>query len=725
MVKPIPPSADNPNKSYRVIWGPQRFRLSIGWKTLIAFALVVFIPMLGLMQITGKTLRDAMENETLHSLEANLRGAWRVYYERSNNIRSALILSASTPSVKSAMGRTDSRELTEVLTRHAALMPYVDVLLALGPDQRIVARRNGQTGEQVFLNNLVSRAYTFLEGVTSTELLPNQIFIGENPLRYSNLDTQVMAQVVIVPVQDSGSLLGSLVGLVLMNDDDWLPNAIHDYLSIDAALFGSVIQESRIISASDRPNNIWAAGLLAPDELNRAINRGETYRGEIMINEIPSYVISEPILNNEGIAIGALSIGLKRSGIDELIQYNARNIYLFIGVGILLSLIIAFLAYRDTMTPIRAMMGAMDDFADGNLGVRTELKTKDEFEWMGQGFNRMAAAVQEHQERVESFNSLTSLLITSLKPQELLQKVLDKVIDLTTSQAGVIYLARKLDEEKILEPYVSFAVDVATMPKLHFGQGLPGEAALDKRVVHARHIPSDCKVTINFGLMDTLPKEVVIFPIVYREEVLGVMLLGSVNEFQPNEVSLLEYITNQIAVVLENALAHEQVERLSITDGLTGVYNRRYISERLDEELSKTSRYGSYMSLLLIDIDHFKSINDDFGHHTGDQALLSVTRAMAKSLRQSDLLGRYGGEEFLVVLPHTGPADALAVAEKLRKSVEQVMVPGMAGVPLSVSVGVASYPDHGVNNADQFVQLADRALYQAKENGRNRVVAAA
>ncbi len=711
--------------AYRVVWGPQRFYLSIGWKTLIAFALVVVIPMSGLVLITEYTLRTTMETETLRSLEANLRGAWRVYHSRMDNVRAALLQSAASPEIKKAMSDKDSKTLSATLERHAALLPYTDAWLALDPEQKALGQRHGPLGERVILNNLITRAYTFQESVTSTEVIPNQLFIDENPLKYSNLNVQVMAQVVVVPVQQNGQLLGSLVGLILLNEDHWLPNAIHDYLSIDAAVFGSVIQESRIISASSRPNNIWAAGLLAPTQLREHIRTGSVYRGNLEINDIPVFVISEPIENAEGVPIGALSIGVKSSKIDELLWSNTRNIYVFMGVGVLLSLLIAFLAHRDTMTPMRAIMRAMDEFAGGRLGVRTEIVTKDEFEELGGGFNRMADAIQEHQERVESFNSLSSLLITSLKPRDLMQNVLDKVVELTRSQSGLIYLTEEQDEKSILIPYVAHAVNVERMESLRMGEGLPGEAALKKRSIAISGIPDKCRLNVNFGFADALPNEVAVFPIVYRDSSLGVMVLGTINEFRPNELSLLEYMTNQIAVVLENALTHEKVERLSITDALTGAYNRGHISRVMEETFANSLRYNTPMSILIIDLDHFKRINDRFGHQVGDQALIGVSTCMHNALRETDRLGRYGGEEFVVVLPHTTVEDASTTAEKLRNSIMNLKIPGMGDERITISVGVAGHPDTGVEEIDEMVRQADQALYEAKNGGRNRVIVAA
>ncbi|HEY0720588.1 MAG TPA: diguanylate cyclase [Gammaproteobacteria bacterium] len=713
---------DSKPNNFRVVWGPQRFYLSIGWKTLIAFAMVVFIPMLGLMALTDHTLRRAMEEETLRSMEANLRGAWRVYYERSNTLRSALMQSANTPETVQTVKSGNARALAELLSRNAAQLPFTDVWLVIDSQSQIIARRQGSSGGPLLLNNIVSRAFASLEPVASTELLSNELFLAENPLKFSSLSPHVMSQVVVVPIVEDGKLYGGFVGLILMNGDEWLPNAIHDYLSIDAAVFGSVIQESRIISASTHPNNIWASGLLSPASLSETIERGETYRGSLLINEIPSYVIADPIKNIEGHPIGALSVGVRGSNIDALISNNTRNIYLFIGVGILLSLLIAYLAYRDTMTPMRALIGAMTRFANGDLTTRTDIRTKDEFDDLGDRFNHMAQSIQEHQERVESFNSLSSLLIASLNPQSLMQNVLDKIIELTRAQAGTIYLREGEGNNELLVPFVAYGVDLAAMEYLHFGQGLPGEAARRKKSIVIRDIPTDCRLNINLGIADVMPREVAIFPIIYRDSVLGVMMLASMSPFHSNELSQLESMINQIAIVLENALAHEKVAQLSITDTLTGVYNRRYLTQRLEEEFRISQRHHSPLSALLVDIDYFKKINDQYGHQIGDEALIRVAHTLKDNIRDSDLLARFGGEEFVIILPHTLQTDAMLVAEKLRQAISSLIIAAMGDHRVTISIGVATIPDVTIDNSDGLLGAADRALYLAKEQGRNRVI---
>ena len=718
----MPKTEHSPDgQDFSVVWGPQRFYLSIGWKTLIAFALVVFIPMLGLMSITESTLRDAMEHETLRSLEANLRGAWRVYYEHINGVESALQQSAADPGLVDAMAQGRRDPLFTVLRRQTHLLPYASMWLAVDAQNKLLASANNEGRRTVDLNGLLEKAMHARQALVSTELIGNELFLADNPMRYAGLDTRVMVQVAVVPVLQGERAVGTLVGVILMNGDNWLPNAIHDYLSIEATLFGSVSQESRVIAASERPNNIWATGLLAPAALAKAIQSGRSFDGKLVVNDIPSYVISEPIRNTEGVSIGALSIAVKSSNIEALIARNARNIYLFIGLGIVLSLFVAFLAYRDTMTPLRVLIRAMDEFAQGRLSVRTHMRTRDEFEDVGRGFNRMASSIQEQQERVESFNSLTNLLISSFKSDELLQHVMDKVVELTSSQAGIIYLAGGGDGEGAMRPQVGYAVDIAQVPEVRPGQGLPGEALEKKRFIHVQRIPADCQVSINFGIAETLPREVAIFPIVYRDEVLGALLLATLNRFQPNELALLEYVTNQIAIVLENTMAHEQLERLSVTDELTGLNNRRYLTSRMEETFSEAQRYRSGLAVLIMDVDHFKQVNDRFGHQVGDRVLQEVSRVLADCMRESDLLGRYGGEEFLAMLPRADLASARSTAEKLRLAVNALQFGEMDGARVSISVGVAVLARHDAYSLDGLISAADKALYRAKEQGRNRV----
>ncbi|QOX78120.1 diguanylate cyclase [Trichlorobacter lovleyi] len=166
-----------------------------------------------------------------------------------------------------------------------------------------------------------------------------------------------------------------------------------------------------------------------------------------------------------------------------------------------------------------------------------------------------------------------------------------------------------------------------------------------------------------------------------------------------------------------------ELELLTHKDPLTGAFNRRYLSMSLDSEIMRHARTGEALSLLMLDIDHFKDINDTYGHHAGDLVLQRVTKRLTEGLREYDLLARYGGEEFVVVLPSTSPTEAEMVAQRLLQGIHRLTFSDtLAGTAVTVSIGVISHSANSVISAAELLSRADTALYRAKQSGRNRVV---
>jgi diguanylate cyclase (GGDEF)-like protein len=173
--------------------------------------------------------------------------------------------------------------------------------------------------------------------------------------------------------------------------------------------------------------------------------------------------------------------------------------------------------------------------------------------------------------------------------------------------------------------------------------------------------------------------------------------------------------------VTQQKRAHDELERLARYDTLTGLLNRRALLERLEEWLRHVQRYGGKFCVIMLDLDHFKQVNDDYGHQVGDRVLAHTAEVLRQGLRQTDIVGRYGGEEFLVVLPHTDCIGARVVAERIRTRMTRTSMDNGKGYTfaITVSLGIAAHLDN--DDVDSLVSRADRALYNAKENGRNRV----
>lgn len=210
-------------------------------------------------------------------------------------------------------------------------------------------------------------------------------------------------------------------------------------------------------------------------------------------------------------------------------------------------------------------------------------------------------------------------------------------------------------------------------------------------------------------------------PLVSFGQSLGVLTLHSSerNSFRGIEIPPLESVADICANSIQNAHYVERVKQLAYLDGLTGIFNRRYFELRITEEVERAKRYGTGMAIIMADIDDFKRLNDDFGHCVGDEVLRQVSSLLQEHLRKVDVVCRYGGEEFALLLPHAKAPEAAAIADKLRCLIEKRMFPGVKrGV--TISAGIAAFGPHG-ETRDELLQAADRALYRAKQSGRNRV----
>jgi len=211
-------------------------------------------------------------------------------------------------------------------------------------------------------------------------------------------------------------------------------------------------------------------------------------------------------------------------------------------------------------------------------------------------------------------------------------------------------------------------------------------------------------------------------PIASRGEIFGVLGLisDSAKGFTTQQKRWMDTLAGNMAIAMQNAILYQQREREAVRDGLTHLFNHRFLQERLTQEVERYRRHGRVFSLIILDIDHFKRYNDAFGHPEGDRLLVELAGILTRSVRQVDFVARYGGEEFAIVLPECPPDQAVLVAERIRRNVEAFENRHQDRYNLTISAGVASFPADGEEKGSIF-EKADRALYRAKEEGRNRV----
>ncbi len=246
------------------------------------------------------------------------------------------------------------------------------------------------------------------------------------------------------------------------------------------------------------------------------------------------------------------------------------------------------------------------------------------------------------------------------------------------------------------------------------------------QVLLVENVEKDFRFGVSDAAKERRVGSLISAPLISGERIIGILRVDSeeLNTFLTDDLRLLSILATLAAVSIENAQLYCRTEELAITDGLTGLYVHRYFQERLGEELERAMRSNSFLSFLMIDIDHFKDYNDRYGHSVGDIVLKKVSKVLKEKAGDGAIVARYGGEEFAVVLPRTEKKAAIKIAEIIRKAIaDEAVTVRRKKTNITVSAGVAAFPVDAMIKGD-IIRKADEALLRAKTEGRNRVCAA-
>ena len=433
-----------------------------------------------------------------------------------------------------------------------------------------------------------------------------------------------------------------------------------------------------------------------------------------------------------------------------------QGLYVLLGAAVilagLLAVVVAWWLARSTTRPLAELAYAADRVAGGDLAARVPVRGHDELGRLAAAFNRMTRETQAYVQALTAGRDqlrghlaiLGDTLSSTHDLSRILQVILQTAVAATGARAGIVLLldpatgllvgqcAEGLEERwprrRLPDPdgtvELTHGRDPATL-RVPLGSGVVGTVAATAVPLRGRVdrdgpalSPHEPRCGTYVALPFSMPGPTEAGAPVASGVLALYDRLGS-DEFDDMDVTTLRTFAGQAAVAVDNVRVHEEAQRLSLTDPLTGLWNYRYLQESVRREVERASRFGRMLTVLALDLDRFKEVNDTYGHGGGDAVLTEFARRIRTVVREVDLAFRQGGEEFVVLLPETDAAGGVVVAERLGAAIREapVVVDSLL-VPISVSIGIAVYPDHATT-AQQVLDAADDALYAAKAAGRD------
>ena len=639
-----------------------------------AFVLVVLVPLLVVVALVTTALPQAVAERQEQGLSASGRLAAAVVAELCGRAR------AAAEAAGRASATTDPAELTLVLQQI--------VRSGLADGVRVVAA-DGQ-----------SRAVAG----TAPGLPPRDCRTGE--AARTGTGEQPAAQVVgTVQLQRPGT--GSAgAAVAAFTVDDALARRLQGAVGSGEV---ALLTDTAVVASSGAVSDGLVRAARRADE--RPVRVGNNLA--VLTGARPGQPVAVLLTQPEGQAVGVLPYA--------------------VGVGagaLLLAAGIAFLLARATTRPLTELGDAAARVASGDLSTVIAVRSRDEIGRLAGAFNAMTDELRSYIGALEAsrdeLQAGVARLGETLSGTHDLDRILTVVLEAaqasTRAGAGAVLLLTPDRSELALAVGRGLAENgVDAQLRLPLGVGIAGEVARTGEPVRGR--VGTAPGQLRAGPGEPTATALVAVPLKSSTTVIGVLMLfepASGGEFSAEDQTTLRTFTSQATVAVDNVLLHEEARRLSITDGLTGLWNYRHFQLTVGKEIERAARFGRPLALLMLDLDHFKLVNDVHGHQRGDAVLVELAARVRRAMRGVDMLARYGGEEFVAILPETGEQGAVQAAARIGAAVRHRPFGDAGEEPLEVtiSVGVALFPAHGTTSA-ALLGRADEALYAAKRAGRD------
>lgn len=366
---------------------------------------------------------------------------------------------------------------------------------------------------------------------------------------------------------------------------------------------------------------------------------------------------------------------------------------------------------KDIENHLKSVSGKADTMDCTPANCHIPVDSEDAIGTSSRAFNHLVDTLSKSIQIEIDIRTYTQLLTTHLETDQLCRSALIGLMGMVGCPSGAILI-----EDGDLNVYHTVGLtkssSLSSNPLI-----LDSMQTLKRKVIN---IPEDVMIE---GVMTSFrPLQIIVEPIVYKQMPLGVVVLASDVAFSSETLDHLDLFGISLALALHNAMTHDQVQKLAAIDPLTNVYNRRFGLSRLHEEFVRAVKQNVSLAVLMIDIDHFKQVNDVYGHTVGDRVLRTIASTTRSQLREGDILIRLGGDEFMVVLLGASKNDALEVGEAIRRQIDEKHIKyGEQVIQVTLSIGGASFPEVDVEYEKELIEAADQALYRVKESGRNKV----
>ncbi len=390
----------------------------------------------------------------------------------------------------------------------------------------------------------------------------------------------------------------------------------------------------------------------------------------------------------------------------------------------IVSILLAFLLARGFTAPLSNLIEGARHISAGDFEHRILPMSSDEIGNLTTTFDEMRVNLRTTKAdldyrimQLSTLYEVGKVISSELDFRKLQNMILEIVVKVIKAEKGSLMLIDDAEKALTIGVAIGLCEEIARDTKLEIGESVAGWVVKNKRPLFVTDVELDPEFqTIKKKNIKT--GTLMCVPLVAKDKILGTLNVSrsEPESFSEKDFELFCNLANQAAIAIDNA----RLYRYAVTDEMTRLYNHRYFQQRLDEEIQRADRYENHVSLIILDVDHFKSFNDTFGHPEGDRVLKTVAALIEKNVREIDIPARYGGEEFVVICPEKNGEGALTPAERIRTAIENYdfRISGEK-VPITVSLGVSCYPDAAKSKAD-LIQKADFALYYSKQNGRNR-----